>query len=179
MSAYAPNALMRVKELERAAGELVTPLGIAELPNKPVYLARPETEAWDWIVLRLADDPVFRAGELAIPRDVRRHLAELERRGATFDELLVAHEVPRGSALAAKSATGWELDLLTSVSKARVERATNRLDRALGVLAGAARATAGSFASGIGSDPVLIGTIRISDDKAGRHAWFVLAAWDL
>ncbi len=178
MSSYSASAVARVTELERAAGGLVSPLGVAALPDKPVYLERPETEAWDWIVLRLRDDPVFRAGELAIPRPVRAHLAELDRRGARFDELLIAHEVPRGSVAAVERKPGWESELLTSVSKARVERSAGRLDRALGVVTGAV-AGIGAAAAGIGSDPVLIGTIRVSDDKAGRHAWFVLAAWDL
>ncbi len=181
-----PTALERVTELERIAGGLVHPLGVAELPDKPVYLPRPEPETWDWIVLRLRDDPVFAAGELGIPRGIRRHLADLERRGARFDELLIAHEVPRGSVLTAGGRPGWEHDLLTKVSKARVARSADRIDAALGtvgsVLVGAvavAARAASALADGIGSDPVLIGAIRIDGSPTGRHAWFVLAAWDL
>lgn len=169
------SALARVTDLEQIAGGLVTPLGIAEIPDKPVYLTRPETEAWDWVVLRLNDDPVFAAGELAIPRPIRARLRDLERRGAHFDELLIAHEVPRGTDAAADGKPGWELDAVAKVSKARVERSVGRIDRVLGKVGDAAT----SLVSGIGADPVLIGTIRIDDSPTGRHAWFVLAAWDL
>ena len=174
----APTALARLTALERAAGVSLAPLGLAPLPGKSIYLSRPETEAWDWIVLRLQDDPVFRAGELAIPRSVKDHLTMLERSGARFDELLIAHEVPRGSDRKLSGKPDWEMDLLTSLSKARVERSVNRIDRVLGKVAGAATKT-GSLIAGIGSDPVLIGTVRIDEGPAGRHAWFVLAAWDL
>src|SRR5690606_4246686 len=89
--------LVRVAELQRDAGHLIAPIGVAAIPAKPAYFPRPEHEEWDWIVLDLEDDPVYQAGELAIPKAVRTHLAEIERAGAKFDRMLIAHEVPRGS----------------------------------------------------------------------------------
>lgn len=84
----------RVLELGRIAGRDLTVLGAATLPDGPVVLSAP-TARWDLALMRLADDPMFERGQLDIPVRQRARLLELDKRGITFDELLIAHEVPK------------------------------------------------------------------------------------
>lgn len=89
------SAAQRVDELRQKADGYLTPLGVAEMPKCPQLFPQSPGAPYDWLVMRVADDPAYQRGELAIPPAERRVLRELDRLGVVFDEFLIVHEVPK------------------------------------------------------------------------------------
>jgi len=186
MGAVATRPAEAVARLRALAGDRVAPLGVAALPTGPVLLRQPPAAAFDWVVLPLEDDPLYRAGQLAIPRAQRRHLARLDRDGVTFDELLIGHEVPK--ALTAKLAAGGPVkpeEVIVPTPSRSAEAALAALDT--GVRAGGLALAAVALAplallalpAALVADPVLLGAITADGTrKAGTPAaLFLLARW--
>jgi hypothetical protein len=183
----------RVERLRRHARDLVTPIGVAHLPGGPIVVRRPATEEWDWVVLALEDDPLYRSRSLAIPAAARARITAVADAGIEFDHLLIAHEVPKIDTLPPGSTEkkGWELELIEKTGLARPERSARRLDAALGaagrvarrtteVVAAGALATAGALAVVLDADPVLMGAIIVRTSPAGVDAaLFEIARWRL
>ena len=182
------SAQARILELRGRAGELLTPLGVAEVPRTPQVFAQPPGTPYDWLVLRLGDDPAFMEGALAIPRAQRRALRELDRRGVVFDELLIAHEIPRSASPGQRyPSAGQVRELLAPPGDAlRPGPAAPALPalKALSALADgllaagtAVREVAAPLFSA--ADPVLVGAI-IASPRRDRPvaAFFEVARWD-
>lgn len=183
----------RLEDIRDRAGDLLEPLGIASLPAQPLLLRQPRTADFDWVVLPLLDDPLFKRGELDIPPQERRRLRLLEERGVEFDELLIAHEVPKRAIAAPEHLT--DPVLLEKVLRPpglKPDRRSGRVLRrfleigALGsgaAVAGAALITVGGVAVAaatlVAADPVLIGAITPDGTAAPGTpaALFVLARW--
>lgn len=67
-------------------------LGPGFVPDRPrLYPAA----ASDWVLTPLEDDPLHRNGRFPIPAKARRHLGRLHRARISFDDVLVAHEIPK------------------------------------------------------------------------------------
>ena len=183
----------RLGDLRDSAGDLIEPLGIAPLPDKPLLLTQPASTPFDWVVLRLATDPLFKRGELDIPRQQRRRLRELNGRGVVFDELLIAHEVPKKAIASPETLDDpIALDRVLRPPGLEPDRASGRalrgfLDLAVrgsvALAAGAAVVAVGGVAVAsatlAAADPVLIGAVTADGGTAGGTpaALFVLARW--
>jgi hypothetical protein len=164
----------RVSCLQKLAGRVLVPIGVAPLPDGPTLFAIPGSR-WDWLILRLEDDPLFKRGELAIPPVQRSVLYSLDKAGVVFDELLIAHEVPRGSLKG-----GWDLpkpdvdEVLLEVSAAPVRRLEGWV-KAMALCTNAIAALPLVVVAAVAdaADPVLIGAIT----KGGMRNPGVLAAY--
>ncbi len=152
----------RVVTLGQLAGEDLRLLGMAPLPDEPVLLEAPAGR-WDLVLMRLADDPQYVAGQLGIPARQQAFLRSLDKRGVVFDELLIAHEVPRGAVKApltkssgrdvvARQSTRHVVDLQATVGRILT---VGKL-AAIGTLALAAVPLA---VLSLDSDPILIGAL--------------------
>jgi hypothetical protein len=171
----------RVAALRCKAGDEVVPLGVVPFPSGPLYYRGAVATSYDWVLVRLADDPLYRARELSIPAPVRRKLERLHTAGADFDDLLIAHEVPRG---AIGSAQPKADDVAAAIRKApvRPSSAAKLLGSTTrGLTAGIAApfVALGTALSSIAADPVLIGVIAIGGEaKPGEPvAVFEIARW--
>jgi hypothetical protein len=170
----------RIGELQRLAGDVITPLGVAPLPEGAAVFPQPADAEWDWVVLRLVDDPLYQRGELAMPNAVRQQLTRLDNAGVAFDDLLIAHEVLKGQ-LAARALKPDEVSkaiLTTPQPPTRGRRAFSAVLNGL-KLAGTAALTAPLALAGSFADPVLIGVITSTGSlKPGTPAaYFLVARW--
>lgn len=174
----------RVLHLADLAGDDLKPLGIAALPDRPVVMSSP-TAKWDLVLLRLVDDPMFERGQLGIPRRQREHLRVLDKRGVSFDDLLIAHEVPKASLAASPEIQS---------ARAAVERESTRHADDLaatvggiskvgrGVAIGALTLTAlplALLAPFTLADPILIGALTTdgSPTPGALAAYFEIIRW--
>jgi hypothetical protein len=115
----------------------------------------------DWAMMNLADDPLFQKGKLPLPRNVRVSLQQARKAGIEFDNLVIAHELPKGSL---KQGQHMPLELVAPPPPKRMARRLAVLDMASAaiwgsaVVAVAAPLALASFAVGMASlDPVLFG----------------------
>lgn len=184
------EAVLRRAEEARAP---ITHLFDGVVPTRPrLYRG---TGMTDWVLLRMEDDPLYRAGDFPIPRAVHRNLRRLRSGGVEMDDVLVAHEVPRSTVAGLLPAAGEralvldhrELHALidhpgpagstrrTTERAGRIAGAVGRAVRVAG--AGAAVVAAAPLALLAGLDPILFGTLRSSADPELTHV-FELARWD-
>jgi hypothetical protein len=164
----------RIVYLQKVAGQVLVPIGVAPLSDGPTLFAVPGSK-WDWLVLRLEDDPLFKRGELAIPPRQRSVLCSLDKAGVTFDELLIAHEVPRGSLKSGSDLPKPDVEeVLLEVSAAPVRRLEG-LVKAMALCTKAITALPLVVVAAVAdaADPVLIGAIT----KGGMRNPGVLAAY--
>jgi hypothetical protein len=175
-----PTIDERVQELRRRSDEQIFPLGVAPIPPGPSLFEQPKSGAWDWLVLRLMEDPLYLQGELNIPQDVQRRLVALDKAGVEFDDLWIAHEVPKGSQLGpAKSKDG----LKQMLAPQRTSPQAQRLKGLFNVLAAGAVAAVTlpmfALASVANADPVLLGVLTStgSTEPGTLAAYFFIARW--
>lgn len=180
------TAVARIAELRAKAGELVRPLGVAEPPSTPQVLPQPSDAPYDWLVLRLSEDPAYQAGELAIPSPQRRVLRELDRRGVVFDELFIAHEIAKAGPRGSRKLGAGEVSKLLSPPFADAPcapalKALSALTE--GFIAGGKILGAASISPlllAAVADPVLIGAIAASGRSARPvAAFFEVVRWDV
>jgi hypothetical protein len=179
------TAIARVAQLRARAGDLLTPLGLAEMPDTPQVFPQPPHAPHDWLVLRLAEDPAYQVGELAIPPPQRRMLRELDRRGVVFDELFIAHEIAKAGLHGSLKPSAKELsDLLSPASadkpRSPALKALSVLTEAFivgGKVLGAAAVSPLLLAA---ADPVLIGAV-VAGGQCARPvaAFFEVVRWDV
>lgn len=174
----------RVMHLHRVAGDLITPIGVAPIPAAPVCVRTAEREQWDWVVLPVADDPLYQSGQLAIPRGIRRRLTLLDDRGVSFDMLLIAHEIPKGilaaGAVSTKAAAHAVASTPATPSSATKHLTTlvNGLATGASVVASTAVASAAALAA-LAPDPVLLGVLAANGKSTPKTpaAYFEIARW--
>lgn len=181
------SALARIAELRQQAGDVLTPLGVAEMPETPQVFVTDPCAPFDWLLLRLDEDPAYKRGELAIPTAQRAVLRDLDRRGVRFDELLVAHEVRKGAA-GQLAAMGHKLPdtyfapaAQPLMPSAPALKALTALIDGLAVggkILGAAALSPLLLAAV--ADPILIGAVVAGEEPTGRTlaAFFEIIRWD-
>lgn len=170
MGAPAKTLDERLRRLHGLASDVLLPLGVAPLPDKPM-LQPAATGPFDWVIMRLQDDPLYLKGHLGIPKRQQALLRDLDRRGVVFDELLIAHEIPKGSATEKDVHSGKALiAILTSFPPAPgpgVKALTGLLHglaaatKTAAVVGAGALTTLGTFA-----DPVLLGAMTADGTRA-------------
>ncbi len=158
----------RVAGLRARAGELLTRLGLAEMPDTPQVFPQPPH---DWLVLRLSEDPAYHIGELAIPPAHRRVLRELDRRIVVFDELFIAHEIAKAGLHGSLKPSAKEISEPLSPPSAETPRTPaltplSVLTRAFIVGGKLLCAAAVSPLLAPAADPVLIGAVIASGQSA-------------
>lgn len=180
------NAAARIAELRVKAEELLTPLGVAELPDTPQIFPQQPNAPYDWLVLRLSEDPAYQARELAIPPVQRRALRELDRRGVVFDQLFIAHEIVKAGPDGSRKPGASEVSALVfpavaDTPRAPALKALNAL--AEGFIAGGkmlGTVAASPLLLTAVADPVLIGAVVVSG-RAARPvaAFFEVVRWNV
>lgn len=183
-----------VAAAERARSP-ITCLGPTIVSPRPRLYAGPRT---DWVLTPLEHDPLHRNGRFPIPREARRHLTRLNRAPIHFDDVLVAHEIPKdlapshlpvpvAEAPVDLAPTDLE-DLILHPGAAHTTRAAS--ERA-GALAGSLAGSLGRFAAGTARaavmsaggvaavllDPVIFGIQRLPD-QADAGIVYELVRWD-
>ena len=73
----------------------VRPLGIHPLFD---HIRLVGAKGSDWLRFPMEQDPIYRSGQFPTPRGVLQHLKSVDRAGACFDSLYIAHEVAKGVA---------------------------------------------------------------------------------
>lgn len=182
MDATITRAVGVIERLESLASEVIAPVGVARLPAAPTLLRQPSARPFDWLVLRVEDDPLYKSGQLAMPRTERQKLRWLARQGVTFDEFLVGHEVPRE--LTAKLADGAAIradDLIKPTPSRSSETAVKVLEagfRCGRIALGAALAVPATALAAL-ADPVLLGAVTSDGSRlpGTPAALFLLARW--
>ena len=185
--AVAP-AVDRIAALRSKASDELTPLGVVPFPDGPMHFPGAPTSSYDWVLTRLHDDPLFHRRELALPPAVKTKLVRLDRVGVHFDDLLIAHEVNRGSVTSSrpKPAEISEAILKAPTEPSRASRILDGTARGIALgAAGLAVAAASPFALVAAAlaaalpDPILIGVIAIGGvPRAGEPvAVFEIARW--
>lgn len=197
MLATPPELLARDEQLRGAAtraGVTLAPLGYAPLfTGQRRYAGEPHA----WVICNCADDPLGRhADGLPLPRAVLERLRHLQRGGADFDALYLAHELERGSLATDEALTLAQLEPAPSAqgtSSARRLAVVSRWTWGIALLPGllASLAAGASLAAFFGTvaaaapavaalDPILIGASvpRGRPVVAGELAcWHELARW--
>lgn len=171
---------VRIQDLHARSGTQLCPLGVAPLPKGPVMFTMAPPAEWDWAVLRLEEDPLYHRGELAMPREVRQKLARLDDAGVRFDDLLIAHEVPKADTLTTRGEEKpiMELVLTSRPAPSRQVLALEKFFTA--IVSGASKfATVSASALETFSDPVLIGVLTGEGTaQPGTLAvYFEIARW--
>lgn len=187
------NASTRVLELRRLAGNDLTPLGVAEPLTAPrVFRGGPDA-TWDWVILPIDDDPLFKHATLGVPEPVRDKLLRLHKLGVDFDSYIIGHEVPKGSLPDKPSPTDVHTVLVTLAKKAAGAHVAP-VDATIGVLSAVLKAAVVGTVAAIGAgaaliaegalaglaDPVLIGALHLNPtdaDKGRLCAYFEIARW--
>ena len=179
----APTEIVaRLNDLERRAGHLLRPIGVAPLPFGPVLLPGGQGAPFDWVMMRLLDDPLFQAGELQVPVDARRQLRRVERAGVVFDDLLIGHEVPPKS-FGAKIDPARLLETLRTTPAPTPDVPAGVRALKLGLRAskalGSAAAMAVAAPLGALADPVLLGAITATGntEPGTPAALFLITRW--
>lgn len=178
----ASTLLDRFEELRRTASGMIRPLGIARLQHEPKLFPQ-QRGKFDWLILRIEDDPLFEDGALSIPAAQLRKLEQLEAK-VEFDGLLIAHEIRKGIIDSSKPMSSSEaataLRLQADLPFLTADKAVRRIQESAALLARTAFSAMLSPILALASaDPVLIG--YLSEDGTSkqntRAIYFELARW--
>jgi hypothetical protein len=159
---------------------------VAPLPKEPVLIRQVHSAPFDWVLLRLEEDPRYRRKELNIPRSQRRRLARLDRLGVVFDELLIAHEVPKEVAAKTDSAGNVDVEAalppLPPAPKSRSQSALEMWFKTVGIGAGVVLAAPLALLAAplaLFADPVLLGAVTSDGSRVPGTpaAFFMIARW--
>lgn len=178
----------RIDDLQKRAGGLITPLGVAPLPAGVELVRTGPHQTYDWVFCLLENDPTYQQGQLVIPGDVRRRLRELDGRGVYFDALVIGHEVDKGQARAALDQYSRMKLLVGTTHTLSPPKSVLWTNAAIRGLAAAARAVgtatvgiaaAAAAAGFLVADPVLLGAITVDGTATANtpSALFHLASW--
>lgn len=180
----------RISALHARAGDQVQPMGAAPLPNGPQYFPQSAGTPWDWVVLRLVDDPRYVAGQLDMPRPVKKDLLHLADAGVEFDDLLIAHEVTKG-AISSPKPTLAEVSKAINATPPRRHAVHEQLHSTLTAVLTGLKYGAGGLAAaplaglaplgllGVLADPALIGVLTCDGTPTPGQdaAYFLIARW--
>lgn len=166
----------------------VRPLGFHTLFD---HILLVEANGSDWLVFPMEKDPIYLSRKFPMPSHVRDSLKSVDRAGAHFDAIYIAHELPKGVAR-----TGNEAEILKIIAPPPpkdVAQLSANLGRAsLGLLFGAFAAIEGAAVTGLALgtiaaaaslfilDPVILGAVA-SDESAGPGdpaVFFFLTSWE-
>ena len=92
--------------LKRAQTNVLAPCrqqgitGVQPLCFHPLFdhIRLVEAPGPDWLIFPMQQDPIYQSGRFPTPRGVFQHLKSVDRAGAHFDSLYIAHEVPKAVA---------------------------------------------------------------------------------
>ena len=177
----------KLEALRALAGDDVIPLGFAPVVTGALLVSSTSSETWDWLVVPIEHDVLFKTKRLGIPESVRHKLTDLDSRGVWFDHFLVAHEVPQGSLEASPGPIEIEA-VLDSLAKHAERRHVASLEKTVRRLQGVVRATSKGALVTVGAsltpllllanaDPVLIGGSEPERGSQKVAAYFEVARW--
>lgn len=186
--------------LEKAETEVLAPCrrsgiaGVQSLGFHPLFdhIWLVEARRSDWLVFSMEQDPIFRSGQFPVPRGVLKHLKSVDRSGAHFDSLYVAHEIPKGVAKRGNEAE--VLRVIAPPPSPDIAQLSATLGRvSLGTLLAAFPASAMAHAAKTGLalaavvaaaplfllDPIILGAVTAtgSSEPGDPAFFFILAAW--
>lgn len=181
MPSHQSRLEVRAVDVATCGGNLIRPLGVAEIPAGPVSL---RSAAGEWLIVGAEHDPHLKAGRLVMPDAVVAHLEAIARSKIKFDRLFVAHELPSGALKEGDHAKFGPAEL------DRVIPAPAPDPRTLATLASCLRiaqmaaslcAVPVTAAAGLADrlDPALMGVVTAMGraDAGDLAVWFLLAAW--
>lgn len=186
--------------LDKAQSEVLDPCqrrgiaGVQSLGFHPLFdhIRLVEARGSDWLIFPMDQDPIYRSGQFPTPRRVLQHLKSVDRAGAHFDSLYVAHEIPKGVAKRGKEAE--VLRIIAPPPPSDIVQLSATLGRvSMGSLLAAfpASALANAVKTGLALgavvaaaplfllDPIIFGAVtEKGSTEAGEPAFFfVLASW--